>query len=88
LGLLTALLTVVTGVRLYGDGMHRIGVAAPLWVNRSGEVVGAPGRTTDAVGRAAVGAAGILLVGPLILAGSWAGVRVGHPSGQHGAVGA
>jgi hypothetical protein len=137
LGLLTALLAVVTGVRLYGDGMHRIGLEArertqvqavllepapakalgekprgaravavpvpvrytapdgtehladvpatgplpagvvPLWVNRSGEVVGAPGRTTDAVGRAAVGAAGILLVGPLILAGSWAGVRAG-----------
>ena len=53
------------------------GVAVPLWVDRSGEVVGAPGRTTDAVGRAAVGAAGILFVGPLILAGSWAGVRVG-----------
>ena len=138
LGLLTALLAVVTGVRLYGDGMHRIGlearertqvqavllepahakalgerprgaravavpvpvrytapdgtehladvpvrgllpagVAVPLWVDRSGEAVGAPGRTTDAVGRAAVGAAGILLVGSLILAGSWAGIRVG-----------
>jgi hypothetical protein len=51
------------------------GRAVSLWVDRSGRVVGAPGRSADAVGRAAVGAVGIALIGALILGGSWAGVR-------------
>ena len=135
LGALTAVLAVTTGLRLYDEGMHRIGLetrermqvqavllepanpdaagerppgvrvvavptsirylapdgaeyvadvpvtgavaagrAVPLWVNPSGQVVGAPGHTVDAVGRAAVGAVGIALIGFLILGGSWAGV--------------
>jgi hypothetical protein len=136
LGALTAVLAVMTGVRLHDEEMHRIGLetrermqvqavllepanpnaagerpprvrvvpvptsiryltpdgaehvadvpmtgavpagrAVPLWVDRSGQVVGAPGRAADAVGRAAVSAVGIALIGALILGGSWAGVR-------------
>ena len=56
-------------------GAEHPGRAVPLCVDRSGQVVGAPGHTADAVGRAAVGALGIALIGTLILGGSWAGVR-------------
>jgi hypothetical protein len=56
-------------------GAAPAGRAVPLWVDRSGQVVGAPGTTADAVSRALVGAVGVLLVGALVLGGSWAGVR-------------
>ena len=50
------------------------GAAVPIWIDRSGKIT-APVRAAHPMASAATGAAGVLIVGALVLGGLWAGVR-------------
>lgn len=51
------------------------GAAVPIWVDRSGKITTAPVRAADPMASAAMGAAGVLIVGAIVLGGLWAVVR-------------
>jgi hypothetical protein len=53
------------------------GSLVPVWLDRDGEVVGAPPDGTDAFVLGAGSGFGIVVVGVVLLAGTWAGVRWG-----------
>ena len=53
------------------------GSLVPVWPDRDGDVVGAPPDGTDALVLGAASGFGIVVVGVVLLAGTWAGVRWG-----------
>ena len=58
-------------------GRHPAGATVPIWVTRSGAIVGSPIGGADAVRRAVLDAGTVLIVGAVLLGGLWAGVREG-----------
>jgi hypothetical protein len=53
------------------------GSLVPVWLDRNGNVVGAPPDATDAVVLSAASGFGVVVVGVVLLVGTWAGVRWG-----------
>ena len=56
-------------------GPRPAGVTVPMWLDRSGELTGAPTRGIDAVRHAAAGALGVLAIGAAVLVCAGAAFR-------------
>jgi hypothetical protein len=56
-------------------GRHSAGATESVWVDRSGAITDAPARSVDAVTSAVVGGVGVLVIGLLALAFTWATVH-------------
>jgi hypothetical protein len=57
-------------------GRRPAGAVVPVWVDRTGAIVGAPARGIDAIRSAALSATVVLAVGAVVLGGIGAGVRI------------
>jgi hypothetical protein len=63
------------------------GAGVPMWVDRAGEATTAPGHPLDALGSAATGAAGVLILGGVVLGFSAEWSSAGSGSGSAGGSG-